>query len=213
MLRIEGIPTRIVTGYVPAEINPLTGRVIIRRRDSHAWVEAWLPEQGRYVAFDPTPGRSREQVLGLVGPLGRVSALFSGTVSFIRRTWLRVMNDPAGAVGVLLRSPLTWIVLLMLTALWFRQRWFGRRTPETASMRRSLDPELHRIYQRYLRSLRRVGVVPLPAETDDELIERLSDRGDLERAKKARDFLAGYRRARYRGETIPEGLIELAQLK
>ena len=55
MLRMEGIPSRLVSGYVPGETNPLTGRVIIRRRDSHAWVEAWLPDEQRFVAFDPTP--------------------------------------------------------------------------------------------------------------------------------------------------------------
>ncbi len=34
-----------------------------------------------------------------------------------------------------------------------------------------------------------------------------------ERAAKARDFIARYRRARYRGETLHENLIELARLK
>jgi hypothetical protein len=213
MLRMEGIPSRLVSGYVPAETNPLTGRVIIRRRDSHAWVEAWLPDEQRFVAFDPTPSRSREQVIGTAGPPARVSAFFSAIGSMLRRAWLHVINDPSGNLESLLRSPLAWMLVLLSLILLFRRRWMGRRATATGSSRGSVEAELQRIYERYLKSLRQSGVTPLPTETDDELIKRLSERGDHEKAARARDFITKYRRARYRGETIQEGLIEFGHLK
>ena len=131
MLRIQGIPSRLVSGYVPGETNPLTGRVIIRRRDSHAWVEAWLPDKQRFVSFDPTPGRSREQVIGTARSPGRVSALFSAIRSLIRRAWLTGRNDPSGFLVSLIRSPLSWMFVLISFILLLRQRWMARQASAT----------------------------------------------------------------------------------
>jgi transglutaminase-like putative cysteine protease len=57
LLRHEGIPSRMVTGFLPGE--RVGSRVTVRTHDSHAWVEVFLPGQG-WIAFDPTPrpGRS-----------------------------------------------------------------------------------------------------------------------------------------------------------
>lgn len=54
LARTVGIPTRIVTGYRVGEHNPLLGHYVVRERNAHAWVEAWLPERG-WVTYDPTP--------------------------------------------------------------------------------------------------------------------------------------------------------------
>ncbi len=51
--RSAGIPTRMVAGYHGGEPNSLDGHVVIRERDAHAWVEAWV--DGQWRAFDPTP--------------------------------------------------------------------------------------------------------------------------------------------------------------
>lgn len=53
--RLEGIPTRLVTGYLPGLYNPFTGYFEVRTDMAHAWVEAFFPSYG-WVAFDPTPG-------------------------------------------------------------------------------------------------------------------------------------------------------------
>jgi len=54
MLREEGIASRVITGFRGGEFNDLTGSYIIRARDAHAWVEAYIPGKG-WVTFDPTP--------------------------------------------------------------------------------------------------------------------------------------------------------------
>lgn len=53
MMRVAGIPARVVTGYLGGETNPLGDHLRVRQRDAHAWTEAWLPGQG-WVRFDPT---------------------------------------------------------------------------------------------------------------------------------------------------------------
>ncbi|MCA9030925.1 MAG: transglutaminase domain-containing protein [Planctomycetaceae bacterium] len=56
LLRREGIPTRFVTGYVAGEKNELTGYWIARRRDAHAWVEAYDDNLQQWVLVESTPG-------------------------------------------------------------------------------------------------------------------------------------------------------------
>ncbi len=53
MLRLEGIPARLVTGFRAHEKNLDGGHFVVRAQDAHAWVEAWL--DGRWVTLDPTP--------------------------------------------------------------------------------------------------------------------------------------------------------------
>ena len=55
LLRAEGVPTRIVTGYGPGERNPLTGYFEVRQADAHAWVEVYYPRVG-WLPYDPTFG-------------------------------------------------------------------------------------------------------------------------------------------------------------
>jgi hypothetical protein len=54
LLRIQGIPSRVVLGYVPNSRNLFSGGYNIRFKDAHAWTEAWFPEHG-WVRFDATP--------------------------------------------------------------------------------------------------------------------------------------------------------------
>jgi transglutaminase-like putative cysteine protease len=55
LLREAGIPTRLVEGFLPGQLDVATGRERIRTRAAHAWVEVYFPRIGWY-AFDPTGG-------------------------------------------------------------------------------------------------------------------------------------------------------------
>jgi transglutaminase-like putative cysteine protease len=54
MLRLHGIPARLVEGYLPSSRDS-AGEETIRHSQAHAWVEAWFPGVG-WVDFDPTAG-------------------------------------------------------------------------------------------------------------------------------------------------------------
>ena len=55
LLREHGIPARFVMGFLPGDINQLTGVEAVRNQSAHAWVEAYFPGHG-WVTFDPTGG-------------------------------------------------------------------------------------------------------------------------------------------------------------
>ncbi len=53
LMRLGGVPARVVTGYQGGEFNPLGDYYIVRQSDAHAWAEIWLKDQG-WVRVDPT---------------------------------------------------------------------------------------------------------------------------------------------------------------
>ncbi len=58
LLRAQGIPARLVTGFYGAEQSYWEEGWIVRQSNAHAWVEAFLPVAG-WTTFDPTPPEGR----------------------------------------------------------------------------------------------------------------------------------------------------------
>jgi len=54
MLRMTGIPARVVSGFSPGARNRDTGEYRVRDLDAHSWVEVYFSDIG-WVTFDPTP--------------------------------------------------------------------------------------------------------------------------------------------------------------
>jgi len=68
MLRLAGIPARIVTGYQGGE-QQSQSLISIYQYDAHAWVEAWQPDKG-WVRYDPTAIVAPNRVIsGLIDSL------------------------------------------------------------------------------------------------------------------------------------------------
>ena len=61
LMRLAGIPARVVVGYLGGEYNDLGHFFLVRQADAHAWCEVWIPEKG-WTRVDPTaavaPGRA-----------------------------------------------------------------------------------------------------------------------------------------------------------
>jgi hypothetical protein len=74
MLRSQGIPARLVTGFLGGEYNPFEGYYIVRENNAHAWVEAWQNGVGWRI-FDPTP------------PAGRPAAGNEGAALLAQQAW------------------------------------------------------------------------------------------------------------------------------
>jgi len=53
LMRLAGIPARVVTGYQGGEMNPLSNYLIVRQSDAHAWSEIYLEDRG-WLRVDPT---------------------------------------------------------------------------------------------------------------------------------------------------------------
>ena len=80
MLRHQDIPARLVVGFHGAEFNSITGSHLVRQKNAHAWVEAYLrPEDcteqmldngqagpgGAWMILDPTPFSTGNTVGGV----------------------------------------------------------------------------------------------------------------------------------------------------
>ena len=57
LLRMAGVPARVVTGFSTGATDTKTGEFIVRDFDAHSWVEAYYPGWG-WLTFDPTPAAS-----------------------------------------------------------------------------------------------------------------------------------------------------------
>ena len=71
MARALNIPSRVVLGFAPGDVEPQqdgSDLIVVRARHAHAWVEIFLPGQG-WVTFDPTP-RSDEINPSFVSEVG-----------------------------------------------------------------------------------------------------------------------------------------------
>lgn len=53
MLRSQGVPARLATGYIPGTRDRISGVFEVQASDAHAWVEVWFPDSG-WESFDPT---------------------------------------------------------------------------------------------------------------------------------------------------------------
>lgn len=89
MLRTQGIPTRLATGFQSGVYNPLTDLWLVRSSDAHTWVEAWLPGLG-WSTFDPTPPDLASHSFGLSTKL----SLYLDAASTFWQEWV-VSYDPS----------------------------------------------------------------------------------------------------------------------
>lgn len=53
LLRLAGVPTRVVTGYTPGRRGVFSGVFDVRGSDAHAWTEVFFPRFG-WIEMDPT---------------------------------------------------------------------------------------------------------------------------------------------------------------
>ncbi|MBI5775059.1 MAG: DUF3488 domain-containing protein [Verrucomicrobia bacterium] len=54
LLRMKGIPSRVMVGYLPSSKNWMSGWVNVRFKDAHAWTQAYIAGKG-WVDLDATP--------------------------------------------------------------------------------------------------------------------------------------------------------------
>ncbi|MDR7483233.1 MAG: transglutaminaseTgpA domain-containing protein [Armatimonadota bacterium] len=137
LLRAAGIPARLVTGYTPGTLNPVTGLLEVRNSDAHAWVEVYFPRIG-WVEFEPTPGFPDTAALGDAAVprwiwQGLGTRLAAGLDALgARWSWLGALRASAAAVG----PGLLWVLVAVVGALGGALAW---RTTMRATPARPRD--------------------------------------------------------------------------
>ncbi len=152
MLRTRGIPSRYVVGFLVRERNPMGGYSVVRARDAHAWVEAYVAPQG-WVQFDPTPPQATAPAQGWNS---WVESLTERLLFYWSRFVRLVKTNPLQLVRELL--PWALGVLAVACLLVFRKRFQGfrwlRRAPQKIVERPSPEVErLHKLLERFERQV------------------------------------------------------------
>lgn len=90
LMRLAGIPSRVVTGYQGGEWNPQGEYLAIRQSDAHAWSEVWLEDVG-WLRVDPTAAVAPERIERPIDPdLAEEGAPVSfqvGDLGLLRDMW------------------------------------------------------------------------------------------------------------------------------
>ncbi len=88
LLRTVGIPSRVITGFRGGQFNEVNSNYIVRARDAHSWVEAYIAGAG-WMMFDPTPASDAP-----AATLWTRSQLYADAAREFWREW--IVNYDAG---------------------------------------------------------------------------------------------------------------------
>jgi hypothetical protein len=72
LLRLDGVPTRVVSGFATGVQTGAAGYTV-RDLDAHEWIEVYFPGYG-WVPFNPTPGAAAARIATGLDPLGSPSS-------------------------------------------------------------------------------------------------------------------------------------------
>lgn len=195
LMRVAGIPARVVNGYQGGEYNALGNFLEVRQANAHAWAEVWLQNRG-WVRVDPTAAIAPERVEQNVNI---AEQLATGEVSFspdsanagMLTAWLKqgkflwnsvdyswqhwVLNYNSrnqarflSALGIdNIRDMMYWLVAFsgLLTALLAWLILPGRMQPED---------RVQRIYNRFCKKLAKAALVRNAGEGPVDFARRAS---------------------------------------
>jgi hypothetical protein len=182
--RAAGVPARVVAGYRVGERNILGGWWVVRQRNAHAWVEAWV--DGAWRTFDPTPPSAFDEA-------GRASFVTS-LADRLARAWERA--TPRDIVGV--AAGLGAALVAWLAVPWLAVRWLRRRDQRATQRAARTQPPAG--FEDLERSLERQGQVRSASEPIEAFAARLLAPAPDEAKRRAAELLLRYCRYIYGGE-------------
>jgi transglutaminase-like putative cysteine protease len=209
VLRAEGVPARIVTGFYGGEENSYGDYIIIRQSNAHSWVEAAV--DGRWERFDPTP---------LVFP--EEKSMFFLYLDSLRMSWYRYVIGYSSTDQFRLLKKLTapsisipslpWIrlnvrpVYIILAAVMIVLVMLRFSPGQIKFRRRPLSTRLYMKFRsKVIRRGGRVSKYSTPSEVECEAINLLMDGSDV------REFIRMYKEARFGEKEIDAGMKDIYQ--
>lgn len=153
MGRLAGVPTRLVTGFVPGDYNPFSGFYEVKGKHAHAWVEAWMPKHG-WITLDPTPGADEFSSLNPDAP-----AVQNPAQSLFAYLFPWLLGRPWAAIAL-------GLAVIGLAGLLWRFRALSGLGERVGA------PTM--LYRRLRRRTRRLGVPERPSDTPGEWLEAVA---------------------------------------
>jgi hypothetical protein len=219
LLRLAGVPTRYVTGFLVTEQDPRSELWLARNMDAHAWVEAWDRERNQWTIVEATVGEdaaTTSSVEASAGEGGGAGALLNQLLQALYEygllgvpSWLFASYGPLAGLPLL-------IMLLAPVLAWALARRYRRDQSERdIHSRAARDPmvaTLHKMLARMDRTVRRTGPRRDLGETLHVFSQRLRarDAGDG-LWKRISDWYLEYADLRYRGSISDTSVHKLQQ--
>lgn len=222
MMRMAGLPARVVTGYQGGELNSIGDYYVIRQSDAHAWTEVWTPEDG-WVRVDPVSAVAPERIA-----LGSSRAAIAGPATVATRLgrlpWLRqaalawdavntFWDDRIVGYGPRLQRLLLerlgferpdWRELLMLTVVTTALLMVALTVYLGFKVRETVVPDpAARSFSSFMRKLGKLKVEPMRPGESPTAYSRRAAECLPEDAASIRSITATYLAARY--EPDPDG--------
>ncbi len=187
MLRLTGVPTRLVNGFLGGEWNEFGQHITIRDNRAHSWIEVYLGAPG-WVRIDATPVATVPSRMGRVRQLFDSLELFwsSWVLDYDANRQLQVARSLGQQMGLSARKPgaFPWalpkanvlaVATFVVVASVIGRRWLRRRKrPGSSSRRDRTDgPAIARLYQRALSRLGARGWPRGASETPREFATRM----------------------------------------
>lgn len=205
LLRLAGVPTRYVTGFLASEMNPVGSYWIVRNRDAHAWCEAYLADEGwRIVETTPPAGIARRPELAYSSGLWDD---FKLRIQVIRGALARGGIQSLGEAILLLFSALTTttpgLVITGAAVVWLLfvglRAWLPRLP--------RIDPRrapFQRLLGRMDRQLKQRALIRAPSETLHQFAVRIRASEHAAELVQIADWYLQYAAFRYRSLDDPE---------
>ncbi len=210
MLRSQGVPTRYINGFVVQEKSIADDYYIVRLKHAHAWIEAYLPNQG-WTTFDPTPPGTLDD------PETKASTL-SGLTEAASNAWRKLVAfvslSPSNMIArlrefVATRTGKDWAVLvcLLLLGAGFRYWWLRRRSGPVKPRQTfrpyeaGEDPEWTPLFQSVQEAIRPAEWRRQDWETPEQWLHRMAESNlDAEVLRTLIKVVGRYQSARYGAE-------------
>ena len=193
LLRLNGIPARLVNGFMGVEWNDLGHYMVVRQKHAHSWVEAYFPDKG-WVVYDPTPCDPAFAQSDLNDPMSRVLDLLQWNwqryivrYSLHRQTFFLAHLKSTGEetlksiqrLGTLDREEMNALIIdnlkiaLISIALGIALILAWRNYPRWRFVNSSRHPFPAWLYQEMLKKLQATGIHKPPHWTHREFLQRL----------------------------------------
>jgi len=219
LLRLQGIPTKLVNGFVGTEWNDLGNYMVIRQKHAHSWVEAYFPGYG-WKVYDPTP----PDPMAMPKKLN----LFSSYMDVLRLNWQRYVirysfKDQVrlasfiGSEGKSLKEklksirPPSWDDIeqvykdhanLILVLIWFFVMYKFFFTFSFSHLSRKWKSEFPiLLYKKLIARLERSGFTKKPEWTHREFLKNLKGL-PLEKFDVAEEVIRAYEKTRFSSVTL-----------
>lgn len=191
LLRLSGVPTRYVNGFLGGEWNGMRKAVTVRENRAHSWVEAYLGGEG-WVRVDATPALTRTSRMGGLRQLLDSAELFWGrwVVEYSASQQILLAQKLGQTLGLRSRgyyagrptTPITRkqalvvaaLIVLAIAVVSQRKRLLrARGQARVEGHRRPIEAPISHLYRGTLARLAHAGAPRLPSETPHEYLARM----------------------------------------